>query len=731
MPAAGQVKDKFYIVAISSLLDPQRLIIKDGDTFGVFDRFGDILPVGKGEQGIYHDGTRFLSQYEMSIKGMRPFLLSSNVDGQSMFLTADLTNTDLHEGGEIAIKRDTIHIMRSRVILNAYCHEHIRLKNFGQEHIEFDLEIQFDSDFADVFEVRGLKRAKRGKLLPPELRRKELILAYIGLDGKRRTTLLQFSHDARKGKTKNAVGFRIRLKPGGEEYLTITTSCLITEDGSEKRGKPPRPLLFDEAAKLAFKKLRALKGLRCEIFTSNQQFNQAMSKSISDIQMMLTETEYGLYPYGGIPWFATPFGRDGIITALESLWMKPDIAKGVLRYLGARQARDFNKNTVAEPGKILHETRKGEMAALGEIPFGLYYGSVDSTPLYVMLAGAYWRRTGDTEFIKTIWDNIELALLWIENYGDLDGDGFLEYMPHKEGLINQGWKDSADSIFHADGSFPKGPIALCEVQGYAYAARVEGAALARLAGKHNYAEKLLKDAYMLKKKFDRAFWDEEMGTYILALDGGKSPCRVTASNAGHTLFTGIAFPQRAARVAEKLLSDAVFSGWGVRTLSAKEILYNPISYHNGSVWPHDNALIAYGLALYGRKKEFLKIFSALFDAALSLFLENNRLPELFCGFHRRPGQAPTQYPVACRPQAWASGTLPLMLKASLGLEFEPREQKVIFNNPVLPEFLDRVSLKNLYLSPRKSIDLAITRHGESVTVEILRKPPGVSIISIK
>jgi len=724
MPQAGRVKDRFYIVATSSMLDPHRLIIKDGDTFGVFDRFGDILPFGKGEQGLYYEGTRFLSRYELRINGKRPFLLSSNVDDDNMFITADLTNPDIYRRARIAIKRDTVHIMRSRLILNAFCHEHLRVKNFGQEATELEIEMQFDADFADIFEVRGLKRARRGKLLPPEYKKGQFALSYLGLDNVERKTLFKFSREPRRTGKRNTFSFGVKLKPGGQEYLSFTISCITGGDSASKK-----PLSFDEASKKARKKIRSAKRMCAEIYTSNEQFNEAIHESVSDIRMMLTETEYGLYPYGGIPWFATPFGRDGIITALECLWMKPGIAKGVLRYLAARQARDFDKKKAAEPGKIFHETRKGEMAALGEIPFGLYYGSVDSTPLFVMLAGAYWKRTGDLAFIKSIWENIELALLWMENYGDVDGDLFLEYVPQKEGLINQGWKDSADSVFHADGSFPRGPIALCEVQAYAYAARIEGAALARLAGKHNFAEKLLKDAYNLKKKFDRAFWDGEMGTYALALDGDKRPCRVNASNAGHTLFTGIAFPERARKVAEKLLSDSVFSGWGIRTVSAKEVRYNPIAYHNGSVWPHDNALIAYGLAMYGLREHFLKVFSGIFDAAL--FMEYNRLPELFCGFHKRAGQSPTQYPVACRPQAWASGALPFMLQASLGLDFEPKEQRVLFKNPFLPPFLEQVRLKNLFVTPRKSVDLLIRRYGESVTVEILRKPKGVSVVSIK
>lgn len=724
MPEISRVKDKYYIVATSSVIDPQRLVIKDGDTFGVFDRFGDILPFGKGEQGLYHEGTRFLSRYELRINGKRPFLLSSNVSEDNVFLTADLTNPDMYSGPKIEIKRDTIHIMRSRLLLSGSCIEHIRMKNFGKETTEFTLQAYFDSDFADVFEVRGMKRAKRGRIEEPVLKKDEFILSYTGLDNLERTTLLKFSRPPRRTRPRHTLAFQMKLGPDQEEYLSFTISCII----GPRRGRL-EPADYDEASKKVKEKMFECKELCADIYTSNEQFNESVQRSVADLEMMLTETAYGLYPYGGIPWYTTPFGRDGTITALECLWMNPRIAEGVLNFQAAYQARDFDKSKAAEPGKIFHEMRKGEMADMGEIPFGLYYGSVDSTPLFVMLAGAYWKRTGNTDYIKKIWNNIEMALLWMENYGDVDGDGFLEYVPQKEGLINQGWKDSADSVFHADGSFPEGPIALCEVQGYAYAARIAGAELAILTGKKNYSEKLLKEAYDLKKKFNQVFWDETLGTYVLALDGDKKPCRVVASNAGHTLFTGIAFPNRAAKVSEKLLSQQSFSGWGIRTLAANEVLYNPISYHNGSVWPHDNALIAWGFSRYGLREPFLKIFSGIFDA--SLFMQYSRLPELFCGFHKRPGQSPTQYPVACAPQAWASGSLIFMLQACLGLEFEPGEEKLVLRNPFLPEFLEQVRLKNLYVTAEKSVDLQIARHEQGVTVEILRKPHGITVLTIK
>jgi len=717
-----RLHDHYYILARSSRVDDRTRVIKHGDTFAIFDRFGDIVPFGSGEQGIYHQGTRFLSHLDLRINGARPLLLSSSVRGENDVLVVDLTNPDiLLEDDDVVFQRDILHIFRSKFLWDGACYERLRLTNHGLEPVSISLSLRFGADFVDIFEVRGTTRARRGHVLDPIGETDHIVLGYEGLDGVMRRTRIEFSPPPTTISGHEAT-FRVSMSPQSSE----TIYCIVrSEIGEAARPRPDYDAAYVEARReLVDARLR-----RPRIETGNELFNDWLQRSMADLQMMLSETPYGIYPYAGVPWFSTPFGRDGIITALELLWLDPDIARGVLTYLAATQATEVNPAQDAEPGKILHETRTGEMAALGEIPFGRYYGSVDATPLFVVLAGAYFTRTGDREFIDSIWPNIEAALSWIDDYGDPDKDGFIDYIRHSpEGLVQQGWKDSHDSVFHADGRLAEAPIALCEVQAYVHLAWRQAAALARATGRAARAAELEAKADRLFVRFNETFWDEELGVYVIAIDAHKRPCRVRSSNAGHCLFGRIATPERARRIAGALMTDDMFSGWGIRTVSSLSARYNPMSYHNGSVWPHDNALIARGFAEYGLNDAITAVFHGLFD--LSLFMDQRRMPELLCGFVRRPGEGPTLYPVACSPQAWAAGSVFMLLQSSLGLTVDVAAGQIVFNRALLPEFLPWVSIFDLRVGDA-ILDLRLERHRYDVAIQVLRREGSVQIVTVK
>ncbi|MGH8810196.1 MAG: MGH1-like glycoside hydrolase domain-containing protein, partial [Noviherbaspirillum sp.] len=419
--------------------------------------------------------------------------------------------------------------------------------------------------------------------------------------------------------------FRVALEPKGESHYYMTIGCEREENAV------PDPTDYFAAYTQVNEVVGARLQNRCKIVSSDALFNRWIDRSTADLVMLTTNLREGDYPYAGLPWYATTFGRDGILTAREYLWIDPGMAKGVLAFLAATQATEFDPERDAEPGKILHEARQGELAALNEVPFRRYYGTVDATPLFVGLAGAYYERTGDLDFIRSIWPNITKALDWIDRYGDRDGDGFVEYARYSEsGLAQQGWKDSHDSVFHSDGRLADAPIALCEVQGYVYEAKLRAAQLAKLLGEPALAKQLDDAACRLKKHFNEAFWCEEISCYALALDGEKQQCKVLSSNAGHALWSGIATPEYAARVASVLLTEPFFCGWGIRTIPTNEVRYNPMAYHNGSVWPHDNAIIAEGMARYGFTDKAMIVFNALHEA--NLYMDQHRMPELFCGF---------------------------------------------------------------------------------------------------
>lgn len=716
-----EVEKQFYIRASSSLADDRTRVLLNGDTFAVFDRSGDIHPLGIGQQGIFHKETRHLSRLELRIDGIRPLLLSSAIREDNVLFAVDMTNPDLRIASPHPLPRGTLHIYRTKFLAVSACYDRITVHNYGEMPVDVGLSLEFEADFADIFEVRGEKRARRGERLPDEIDGAAVVLSYMGLDNIRRNTRVACSAES-SATQEGKISIPLHVEAQSEISFTLTIEC--------QRGNPtPESESYFEALRQMNQNRSGGPLARIDIQTSNEEFNRWVHRSQSDLAMMVTPTPFGPYPYAGVPWFSTVFGRDGIITALELLWLEPSIAKGVLSYLAATQATSEDRERDAEPGKILHEMRQGEMAELREVPFGRYYGTVDATPLFVLLAAAYYERSADLEFLRTIWGNIVAALDWIDRYGDRDGDGFVEYQRQTEtGLAQQGWKDSSDSIFYSDGRLAVGPIALCEVQSYVYAAKVGIGAVARDLNDADLAERLSAEASDLKNKFSAMFWSDELSMFALALDGEKRQCVVRSSNAGHCLFSGIASDAQHRAISRELMSPGFFSGWGIRTIVSGERRYNPMSYHNGSVWPHDNAVIAYGALRHAEKDVALRVLAALLD--LSGNVQQHRLPELICGFERRPGKGPTLYPVACAPQAWAAGSVFLVLQACLGLEIRARESRVYLHHSALPEGVKHVSIRNLQVG-NGWVDLAFERYAETVVVNILNRSGEVEVVTIR
>jgi glycogen debranching enzyme len=714
----GQQVSPFYIPAADTDATRSRRVLKYADCFAVLDESGGAHAEGGATEGLFFEDTRHLSRLLVTLDQARPLLLSSTVTDDDLMLSVDLVNPDLMHEGRLRLARATVHILSSTFLGEDSLFQSLELRNYGMSSTHLWLAIHFAADFADIFEVRGSVRRQRGMLLAEERSREQRLLAYRGLDGVIRKTRLSFNPPEEAERPLSA-GWYVSLPPGGSRLIRLAIRC--EHAGRASGAVSADTCLAAQRARVATRKLRNV-GLE----TDDEAFNTWLDRSRADLEMLATETAHGLYPYAGIPWFSTAFGRDGLITSLECLWLEPELAAGVLRFLATQQATTVDRHSDAEPGKILHETRKGEMAKLGEVPFGRYYGSIDSTPLFLMLLDAYHARTGDLDLVRGLWPNAEAAFGWMKQYGDADGDGFLEYKSKSaDGLANQGWKDSNDAIFHADGSLAEGPIALAEVQAYAYAAYLGGARLANVLDLPQRVKEFTLSAERLKDRFEATFWREELGTYALALDGNKEPCAVRSSNAGHVLLAGLASATRAGRVAESLMGGESFSGWGIRTVAAAEKRYNPVAYHNGSVWPHDNALIAMGFSRYGLKAPVLRLLDGL--CGVAQFMPLSRLPELFCGFPRRTGTGPTSYPVACSPQAWSSAAVFAMLGAALGISYAPRERQIRFSAPALPLGVDELRLTNLRLAGA-SVDLLLRRNAEEVELTVLRREGQVEIV---
>jgi glycogen debranching enzyme len=715
--AADPQSDPYRVASDSVYADDSAYVLNHADTFAVIDRWGDVRAGGGGSQGIYHRDTRYLSLLQARLNGERPVLLTSTVTDDNLTMIVEATNAEAP-----GLPKSALHLRKRIAIHAGLCDAVFELGNYDLGAHEVELALRVDADFRDIFEVRGMRRPAAAPARKAEAYERGFAFAYAGLDGVARSTRLEFS------RTPDAVGadgyarFRWRLPPGQTARLAVALA--FTQEDA------PRVEVAGQArAEVAPGRIAYWRERMPAVETNYRPLNQWLARSATDLSSLIAEMPHGPYPYAGVPWYNTAFGRDGLITALELLWPLPELAAGVLRFLAATQAREADARRDAEPGKIVHETRLGEMARLGEVPFGRYYGAVDGTPLFVVLAGEYLRRTGDLALIRELWPAIEAALGWIRDYGDLDGDGFVEYASRAgDGLANQGWKDSVDSVSHADGALAQAPIALCEVQGYVYAAWNDAAYMLRRLGDAGGARAYRQTARALKRRFNEVYWDAARGTYAIALDGAKRPCTVRSSNAGQCLWTRIAHRAKAARLAQGLFEPAMFSGWGIRTLGAGEARYNPLSYHNGSVWPHDNALIALGLARYGFADGAARVFAALLEAATVLPL--HRMPELYCGFEQIPCGAPVPYPVACSPQAWAVGTVYLLLGALLGMDVDAQRKTLAFRSPRLPPGVDWLHIDRWRVDDGVC-ELEFRRHDTDIGLNVARKPPGWTVLTIK
>lgn len=692
---------------------PQRLYaLKDRDTFIVADSHGDIAGAA---DGLFHHDTRILSRWEVTLGDRSPTLLSGAVSQDNVYFTSHGLNRAIPAPAGPAGPPGVVHIERKRFLWHERLYERIRLTNYSPNPMSLPLVLRFAADFRDMFEVRGARRRARGRLFPPEIGERCVRFRYEGLDRVARASVVSLS-DTPDSLTAGEAHFDISLE---------TDECrdIYVEVGAGEADPPSRNRFRAAAARARFA-MRERRRQGARISTNGRLFNAWIDKSRADLALLATPMKTGPYPYAGIPWFSTCFGRDGIITAWQILWFEPRLAKGVLSYLAEWQATETSAFRDSEPGKIMHETRRGEMSALGEVPFGRYYGGVDTTPLFVALAGAYAERTGDYAQLDRWWPALERAAGWITMMADKHPLGLISYARAMDGgLTNQGWKDSGDSIFHADGRFPQGPVALVEVQGYAYAAYRTMAALTARRGDSDAAERWGGRAAALRKVVEDRFWMPEHGFYGIALDGHNELCRVVSSNPGHLLFTGLPRADRAEKVARQLFSSDLFSGWGLRTLAIEQQRFNPMSYHNGSVWPHDTALAALGLSYYGERAGVVKLTGAMFEAATQLDM---RLPELFCGFPRAAGEPPVAYPVACLPQAWAAGSVFMLLQACLGLSISGEGAEVEIRDPHLPVGIDRLAVTDLQVADG-GIDLTFERQDGRIAVHSNSRGPRLRV----
>ncbi|HEY9720968.1 MAG TPA: amylo-alpha-1,6-glucosidase [Oscillatoriaceae cyanobacterium] len=716
-----------------------RQVIKQDNLFMVTDTDGSVYSGCGCGTGLYFLDTRFLNGLEFTLEDTSPTLLASSAEQNHMSRIEFMNGQMVLPDGTL-VPQESLYMSSTRLI-DGLVLERLEVVNFNHFPVKLRLKFNFSADFSDMFEVRGAFRGERGVFFEPKIQSDQVTLAYLGADKLLRKTRITFRvqpTEIRPTSVKLATGieaiFELEVPGGGGlsalEYLVEPIAEPASPNPPLVASEPLKPGddVSTETYAAMTERLASQQKARQSKFTQlssdNEVYNMVLARNVLDLDSLTTYMEgTGPYIVAGIPWFASPFGRDAIITAIQSLMLGPELAKGTLRYLAKYQAKDTDDYRDEDPGKILHEVRFGELANLGQVPHSPYFGTIDATPLFLILLSETYRWTGDLEFVREMWDAAEQALMWIDAFGDMDGDGFLEYKTRSpKGLFNQCWKDSSTSNIFPDFSIAEPPVAVVEVQGYVYDAKRRLAELCYLMDLRVMGDRLVREAEDLKQAFNHAFWSEQDGFYVIALDKDKRQVRTLASNCGQCLWSGIIEEARVPIVSKQMLAQDMFSGWGIRTISAKMPPYNPLSYHNGSVWPHDNSLIAKGLADNGDVAGALQIMDALYAASLQF--PYYRLPELFCGFTKASdSDRPVPYPVACSPQAWAAGAPFLLLQSVLGLNPDASKHQLLIKQPSLPSWVENVYLRGLRIG-NSVVDLQFLQMNGVTTVRVLDKHGG-------
>ncbi|GIN84900.1 amylo-alpha-1,6-glucosidase [Heyndrickxia sporothermodurans] len=692
-------------------------VIKENDLFLLTDKKGNIPENHYYGLGLYTKDTRYLSKLDLKINGEDPVLLSSDADDNFMS-TILLTNPHIEVDDKLILWRESVEIERTRFIYDDVLYESIKVKNYYPKPISFDISVHMDVDFSDMFIIRGFQTGKIGQRSGQTVTNDSVTYHYIGADNVKRATKVMWDKKVKNVSPEGDFTFSFHLAHDEEETFTLVIQPQI----GELKGKEITPR--EEAIKKLKNSYFKWEEDITKVQTDYQPLQRLVERGISDLRVLLTDLGYGQFPVAGLPWFGVPFGRDSLIAALQMLAFNPEVAKGTLLTMASQQGKTIDSNRDEQPGKIMHEIRFGELAMTNQIPFTPYYGTIDATPLFLVLLTEYVKWTGDLDIVNQLKDNIEDALAWIDQYGDRDGDGFVEYYQEaSKGIANQGWKDSGDSIVHRNGDYAEAPIALSEVQGYVYQGKMGIASLYEKIGEIEKAKKLRNEAEVLKEKFDQSFWMDDTQFYAIALDQEKKQVGTITSNPGHVLFSNMLNDDRAKLLVKTLVSPKMFSGYGIRTMGSGEAGYNPMSYHDGSIWPHDNSMILLGMSKLGFNQDAKLVIKGLIEAAADF--EYDRLPELFCGYEKERGKA-VKYPVACSPQAWAAGTPLVFIQSLLGL-FPDSINKEIHLTPNLLDEMSYLKVENISIGSGQ-ISVYIYREKNNIRYEIEKNTTDFDVI---